>query len=147
MRYEPVTPDELRRHHGPRPGALALADVIEEQLLGRGLAGRCQIYNRRAVAGSEAWSLHAVGRAIDVPLRDAGVGRLVSLHVIKRATRLGVSEVIGPDGRWTPTSYRKGYKAAAHQLHVHLGLTRAFADSTADPDLFRYLLTLAWRAP
>lgn len=146
IRYEPVTPGELRQHWGPRRGAVVLARVIEHELMGHGLAGRCQIYNRRVVAGTETWSLHAVGRAIDVPVRDAAVGRLVALHVVQRHARLGVCEVIGPDGRWHPNGGPSPRGASTHQTHVHLGLTRSFADSTADPVLFQYLLMLAWRS-
>lgn len=145
MKYEPVEQWELDRHHGPRRGAVVFSNVARRKLATHGLAGTIGIYNRRKVRGSSrTWSLHAVGRALDIPVTGPEVGNLLALHIILRADRLGVCEVIGPMGRWTPDGRSTRQGAAQHQNHVHIGLTRAFSDGRTSPALWEALLSIAW---
>jgi hypothetical protein len=139
MAYQPVSRAELRAHTGPRPGTRALHDVLIWMFHSRGVTSG-GIYNRRAVRGGTSWSLHAVGRALDimVPVGDP-VGWEIALRVIRAADALGVCEVIYDAKRWTREKGTVAYHGVnKHRDHVHIGMTVDMADRPDTPELRRW---------
>jgi flagellar protein FlgJ len=140
MAYQPVTRAELRAHTGPRPGTRALHDVLIWMFHSRGVRSG-GIYNRRAVRGGTSWSLHAVGRALDimVPVGDP-VGWEIALRVIRHADALGVAEVIHDRKRWTAEKGTQPYRGSnPHRDHVHIGMTVDMADRPDTPQLRQWM--------
>lgn len=139
MAYQPVSRAELRAHTGPRPGTRALHDVLVWMFHSRG-ARSGGIYNRRRTRGGVSWSLHAVGRALDimVPPGDA-VGWEIALRCIRNAAALGVGEVIFDSKRWTAEKGTQPYRGAnKHRDHVHIGMTVDMADRPDTAELRRW---------
>lgn len=141
LTYEPVTRLELLRHHGERFGTRCLMDAILFGWAQRG-ATDLGIYNRRRVAGSRSWSLHAVGRALDVGVPDVQVGAEIMMRCVANADRLGVCEVIFNRQRWTPGTGVQPYGGRdPHRSHVHIGQTRsAAATEGTRNDVVRWFL-------
>jgi hypothetical protein len=107
------------------------------------------IYNRRPVRGGLSWSLHAVGRALDImhPVGDP-VGPEIALRSIRAAVALGVAEVIFNDGqkawRWTEEKGTKRYWGLnKHRDHVHIGMTVDMADRPDTPELRHWFAIFA----
>lgn len=141
-----VQPLELQMVHGPTNGARILEEVAlaRSKHLGVTSGG---IYNRRMIRGSHQWSLHAVGRAIDLMHHDPAVLKLLAVHVIARASRLGVCEVIGPAGRWAYNATVDTRPRADHQNHVHIGVMTGFANSRVRHDEGVFLVGCVWDGP
>jgi hypothetical protein len=140
MAYQSVSRAELRAHTGPRPGTRALHDVLVWMFHDRG-ATSGGIYNRRRTRGGLSWSLHAVGRALDVmvPVGDP-VGWEIALRAIKSAPMLGVGEVIFDRKRWTEEKGTKRYWGInPHRDHVHIGQTVDMADRPDTPELRQWM--------
>lgn len=140
-KYQAVTASEANGVHGPRPGAVALQDVILMHYAGR--LGTDGIYNHRKVRGSlTSWSLHAAGRAIDihVPPTQAALGGELMVRLVKSADALGVCEVIWNRTRWDGTSGQtKPYGGSdPHTTHVHIGMTVDIASRPNTPDLHKW---------
>lgn len=134
--YQPVSKAELSTKVGPRPGCVAFQDVVLWSLHSEGVY-QAGIYNRRRVRGGSAWSLHAVGRAVDigVPVGAAVGGRLM-MQCVAHADWLGICEVIYDRKRWTKEKGVQPYGGSdPHTGHVHVGFTVDFADRPNTPDL------------
>lgn len=129
--YERVTSVEAKTIQGPRPGALALSDVVIEHYMDRGVRSG-GIYNSRRVRGGRAWSLHAAGRGIDWMCPTKQVGDELFLRLIHAADACGVCEVIWNRQRWTEDKGVQQYRGVnPHVDHVHVGMT---IDVSARPD-------------
>lgn len=141
--YEPVQPGELDLYHGPRRGVVAVRDVI--RLLEGKRVGAMGIYNRRPVRGGDGtvWSLHAVGRALDVHVSTRDDLWRIACTAVRACHALGVCEVIAEDARWSGGVWEE-YDGPRHDDHVHIGFTRRFADATADTKAARALVAFAW---
>lgn len=139
MAYEPATWRELWTVRGPRKGAVALRDIIVWGWAPRG-ARDGGIYNRRTTSG-RTWgltpsnsSLHAVGRGIDIFCSEQ-VGGEIAMQLTAQHEALGVCEWIHYAKRWTPETGTQGYSGRSpHFDHIHIGVTKAFADSAASLD-------------
>lgn len=129
--YQPVQSWELRRHRGARKGAEALKNVILVLFHGHGVRNG-GIYVRRRQRGGSAWSLHAVGRAVDFMVPNKPIGDLLAGVLTARAEGLGVGEVIWYRRRWTTERGWQPYRGVnGHLDHVHVGLELDVADSAA----------------
>jgi len=130
MAYEAVQNWELK-HKGPRPGTQALLDVILF-LWAKSKVTNVGIYNRRSVRGGSSWSLHAVGRAMDVGVPNIGVGTLIATFLTTgdNAKGCGICEVIFNRRRWTAeTGWLPYHGEDPHTAHIHIGQTIRAADS------------------
>lgn len=130
MAYEPVTPLELIRYRGERPGVRAFLNVMLFLFKARGMSN-VGIYNRRKVRGGGSWSLHSVGRAVDlgIPTNNKALGDEIVMRIIRAATKLGVGEVIWYRKRWTAEKGWQSYHGVdPHTGHIHVGFTKAAAD-------------------
>lgn len=138
MAYEPVQTWELDAHRGARRGCVALRDVLVFLFAQHG-ATNLGIYNRRPVRGGRSWSLHAVGRAIDIGTPGADLARFIGqvLTTGDNPGGCGVMEVIADRHRWTEASGWQSYGGKDdHTTHVHVGMTIAMADNRASlPEL------------
>lgn len=129
MAYEPVSQAELVKYHGARPGVVALRDIILFLWHASGVTD-VGIYNRRQVRGGGAWSLHAVGRAVDIGVPSTGVGTLIAAAIQSHAAALGLCEIISNRRRWTAETGWQPYGGVdPHTGHIHIGMTRAMADN------------------
>lgn len=139
MNYDGLHYTELR-HKGPRRGTKALHDAV---LLLYGTQGVRSggIYNRRKIAGSQRWSLHAVGRAVDFWVPNKAVGDRLALSIVRIAERIGVCEIIWWDWRWTPNEGVTRWTKPDHRDHVHVAQTRKVADNeSSHADLVRFFV-------
>lgn len=129
--YEKVESWEIRRTRGERKGTRALLDVLLVLFHAQGVRSG-GIYNRRRQRGGSAWSLHAVGRAMDLMVPSTDIGTFVANVVVAHADALGVGEVIFNRRRWTERTGWHVYSGVnPHLDHVHIGQTIAVADSPA----------------
>lgn len=116
---------------GPQPGASALLAWA----LANTTATNLGIYNRRAVRGGKALSLHAEGRAVDLgfPAREGGTKEGWALAQLLRthSADLGIQCLIYARRIWTNTKAAQGWRAytgtASHNEHIHIELTRQAA--------------------
>jgi len=132
MSYQPVTRWELLRFRSARKGVQAFADAILFWTPGTRNDG---IYNRRRVAGSKSWSLHAVGRAFDLGIPNLDTGARVVRNIMRYPQMFGVCEVIFNHQRWTAeTGWRHYSGVDPHTGHVHFGFTVAWADNKSSRD-------------
>jgi hypothetical protein len=136
MSYEPVTAAELLHHRGERPGVRAFLNTVLFLFAGRPVRSG-GIYNRRPVRGGSSWSLHAVGRAVDIMVPAGNpVGFELFLRCVNAGDRLGICEVIYNRRRWTPERGTQPYNGEnAHLDHVHIGFTTKMADQPNTPAL------------
>ncbi|MFZ9887332.1 MAG: hypothetical protein ACO3JL_07505 [Myxococcota bacterium] len=118
---------------GPTAGALTLRDHLLAQFPQIDQIG---IYNCRVIAGTNAMSLHGVGRALDIMVStvagdaDNGAGDPIGHWLIENAELLGVQTVI-----WDSVIWRVSYSPRAHSyagsnphidhLHVEINLEAA----------------------
>ena len=134
LTYEPMSWKEALQHRRPSPGAIALSNIIVFYLhkLGARAGG---IYNFRPVRGGVSASLHAGGRALDIMVPNANVnpalGNWIFMRAIHVAVECGICEIIWNNMRWTPQGGVQHYAADNHDDHVHIGLTRNVAYSSA----------------
>ena len=136
MAYQAVQQWELDRYHGPRRGTAALRDVLI-LLFAKGGAFDDGIYNRRPVRGGTSWSLHAVGRAIDIGVRNHDIGEFIATGLVKgdNPVGCGICEVIWNRRRWTAEKGWQPYSGVdPHTSHVHIGQTIEMADNPATTD-------------
>lgn len=136
MAYEPVTPLELLRNRGERPGVRVFLNVMLFLFKARGMTN-VGIYNRRKVRGGGSWSLHSVGRAVDlgIPAGSKALGDDIADRLVRAATKLGICEVIWYRRRWTAEKGWQSYHGTdPHTGHVHVGFTKAMADKTDDAE-------------
>lgn len=142
--YQPVTAAELRRCYGPRPAVQVFYNVCALLWRARGLRSD-GIYNRRPVRGSTSvWSLHAVGRAVDlgVPAGQKGLdlGNEIAVRCIAHHDALGIGEVIWNRHRWSTEHGYVPYDGLdPHTSHVHIGFTIDFADKPATDALAKWI--------
>lgn len=131
---------------GIRPGTQVLVDYLKSHFNNRS-AGT---YACRTIAGSNSYSLHAEGRAVDYFLdafdaRQRSIGNKIVDSLLKRrhghahtlARRLGVQEIIWNCRIWTSSRPNEGMrnynscsssKTQNHQDHVHIGLAHEGAE-------------------
>ena len=137
MAYQPVTTPEYLRHRSPRRGSVILMDVLlflfhTDKITNAG------IYNRRKVRGGSSWSLHSVGRALDIGIPTKEAGDRIFLFLIRAATLAGICELIWWNQRWTAENgvrpYNPGKGGDDHRTHMHIGQTREMADNKASRD-------------
>lgn len=130
MAYQPASTAELLRYWGARKGTRALQDVLVFLYRDRG-ATDLGVYNRRPVRGrTSGWSLHSVGRAGDIGVRDTKLGDELFLRLIRAAEPLGLCEIIWNGQRWTAEKGAQPYNGAdSHSTHLHYAQTREMADN------------------
>lgn len=125
MRYEPASPAPTAR--ACQTGTLALADAVRDVY--PELACMTPVYgcfNRRHVAGSTTWSLHAEGRALDIGAQSTQTSLAWQLACELVAHRLvyGTMRVIWNRHIWSterPDEWRPlGPSTAPHDDHVHV---------------------------
>lgn len=96
-------------------------------------ASNLGIYNPRRIGGTNAWSTHAEGRAIDVgfPVARHGwpAGHELADTLVQHHAELGVQQVIWARRVWRNTigTWRNYSGRSAHLDHVHAELTRQAA--------------------
>ena len=135
-KYQPVTASEANAIHGPRPGSVALSDVVLARMASRGVRTG-GIYNHRKVRGSlTSWSTHAAGRGIDWMVPNKQVGDELFLRLVNACDQIGVAEVIWQHQRWTGDKGVQPYKPSNHLDHVHASQTIDMA-SRSDTDALR----------
>lgn len=149
MAYQPVTSAELAHCFGPRPGVQAFSDVVLWSLHDKGVRSD-GIYNRRKVRGSLfTWSLHAVGRAVDIGVAKPSdpVGDILMMQCVAHADWLGICEVIWNAKRWTKEKGLRPYSGAdLHRTHLHVGFTVDFADRPNTPELRAWIAHFLFNA-
>lgn len=137
-KYVGVQEWELARHRSCRRSVYALGRALVRADPTHVRQVEC--YNRRLVSGGKSgdWSLHAVGRALDIyPTSPEHLLRIAGA-LVQLAPVLGVQEVIVGDRRWTNGKWRR-YKGTYHSTHVHASFTVAMADAAAtDAELERW---------
>jgi hypothetical protein len=126
VRYEPAATNPTA--HGCQTGTKALQRAI--YAVWPELAERQNVYgcfNRRRIAGSSAYSLHAEGRAIDigVPAQKNGDGWKLSCELIEHRVVYGVQRVIWDGHIWSVQQMRgwlplKQSTANQHRDHIHI---------------------------
>jgi hypothetical protein len=125
VRYEPASRDPSAVNC--QPGTVALGRAIRTTFPElETLAGAFGCFNRRRIAGSSVWSLHAEGRALDVGVFPGRVelGWLLACALVTRQRRLGVMRVIW-DGHIWSTERAAGWGALSagtnqHRDHIHV---------------------------
>lgn len=143
-KYQAPTRNELKTVHGPRPGAVALNDVIIWNMHKYGVSS-AGIYNRRNVRGAKGAvipsraSLHAVGRGVDIAIPNKAVGDALVAKLIKAADYVGICEIIWY-GRRISTKGILPYRGVdKHRTHIHIGLTVDFASRKNDDNLRKWI--------
>lgn len=131
----------VRRTKGIPRAVQAFYDVVAFYMT---LAGKHVwsdgILNKRPVRGGSSWSLHAEARAIDYGVPSAlGPQKFIGDEVAFRSwyhhEALGVIEIIWNRRRWTPEKGWLSYHGVdPHTSHVHVGVTKHMAASTASHD-------------
>ena len=118
---------------GPTPGALALQAWLLDTYGRRGAVTGGGIYNCRRVLGSQSWSLHAEGRALDLMVTPGWVpvGDQVLAQLGQFGLELGLQRII-----WWHQVYdhespggRDYYGTSPHTDHLHIELTWPAAHS------------------
>lgn len=103
------------------------------------------IYSKRTIAGTNTWSNHASGRALDVGCSRKALGDALVLKIVPHVIELGICEVIWYNQRWSAKGDGLPYKVStssptlAHRDHVHISLTR-FAACREDTPAVRAAL-------
>lgn len=108
---------------GPQPGTTALEAAVLAVWSTRG-ATSLGTYNCRKIAGSDEWSLHAEGRAVDIDVDwpPSALGSEVLARVTSAALGLGIQRVIY-DGWIYDTFDEQGRPfddGGAHRTHLHI---------------------------
>lgn len=109
-----------------QPGARALADAMDTLYPGGGYDVDPQygvgIYNGRRARGSDDWSVHAEGRAVDYYTPDCGAEwAAVFDFLVAKAGDLGLQRVLWCDRAWQST--RGGFEPSEALAHMHDGTT------------------------
>lgn len=122
-----------------RPGSKALG----EYLVAHFAATTFQGYNCRKIGGSNAWSVHSTGRALDVFVptdgwgansADNDLGDPIANWLIENAAQIGISYFIWDRASWG--AHRIGDKHRSyggvhpHNDHLHIELTEAAASKS-----------------
>ena len=95
-------------------------------------------YNCRKIGGSNSWSVHSTGRAIDLFIRTSGgqadndLGDPVANWLIEHAEYLGISFLVYDRGSWgahRPAGTKHRYYSGVHPHHdhIHIEVTEAAA--------------------
>jgi len=140
MPYQRATLQEVIATKGIRPGAQAMLNVLKERTANH--AGRDPkvdgIYNKRPIRGSQtAWSTHAVSRGIDLGVKTnkdgKALGDFLTIALMAKAESLGIQQIIWNDGT-SDVAYRPGVapkrmKSQIHKNHLHIEITKHFADT------------------
>lgn len=123
MRYEPVLGNPTAK--GCQPGAFQLARAIEisyPEL--ESLDGAFGCFNRRRIAGSSSWSLHAEGRAIDVGIggSDPQLAWRLACELVGHRALYGTMRVMWDAHIWTTERLDRWERLKPHtnQHHDHL---------------------------
>jgi hypothetical protein len=132
VRYEPA--QVARLSDGCQPGAVALGTAIRSvwpEL--HSLSGPYGCWNRRKIAGSSSWSLHAEGRAIDigVPEIEHDHAWLLACDLVASRVRYGTMRVMWDRHIWS-TERRDEWQqleptTIPHLDHIHVELFWAAA--------------------
>lgn len=125
MRYEEPSRDPVAR--GCQSGTLALgraiAQAYPELVTLRGAFG---CFNRRRVAGSRSWSLHAEGRALDVGVGNGfhDLGWQLACTLVEDRVRYGTMRVMWDGHIWTTERLNEWQQlrpsSEPHRDHVHI---------------------------
>jgi hypothetical protein len=125
MRYEPASRTPAAT--GCQPGTRALGQAVKNvypELIS--LAGAYGCFNPRKIAGSESFSLHAEGRAIDVgvPQSSDALGWDLACELVSQRVVYGTMRVIWDRHIW---SLERGDRWAVvqpgtqeHRDHIHV---------------------------
>lgn len=147
MRYEPASRNPTAT--GPQPGTVALARAIQAVYPELPTLNRTYgIFNRRRVAGSQTWSLHAEGRALDVgvPTGLMDLGWQLACELVVSRSLYGVQRVIWDRHIWSVEHLnewrRLSPRTQQHLDHIHV---EQYRDAAARPlaSLDRYRARLA----
>jgi hypothetical protein len=120
MTYDPATSAEVDDTTSCRPGAVAL----KEHAASKGI-GNVGCLNKRPIRGTvNAWSVHAVGRAVDLA-ECAELPAYVD-WLIENAEAFGVQYVIYRRRAWLNTlgKWLPYYGTDPHTSHAHVELTK-----------------------
>lgn len=107
----------------PQPGTLALENALVGAYGPRG-AVSAGIYNCRKIAGTDVWSIHAEGRALDLAVSwpPEALGAEVLERLLLAASELGLQRVIY--NRWSYSyDYPRGLVYGGddpHTTHLHI---------------------------
>jgi hypothetical protein len=132
VRYQPAALDPAQR--GCQPGTRALASAVGEvwpEL--QSLEGAYGCFNRRKIAGSSSWSLHAEGRAFDVgvPSSRNDLGWEVACELVAHRILYGTMRVMWDKHIWSterPDQWRRISPGGnQHRDHLHVEQFRAAA--------------------
>lgn len=118
-----------------RPGARDIADMLRASFPGATSYGG---YNCRKIAGTNTWSVHSTGRAIDLFVTtsggqaDNGLGDPIANWLIEHAEYLGISFLVWDRASWgahRPVGQKHRYYSGAHPHHdhIHIEVTEAAA--------------------
>lgn len=125
MRYEPAKnpPTATGCQTGTRALGLAIRAVWPEF---ETLSGAYGCFNRRRIAGSPSWSLHAEGRALDVGVGQAELqlGWELACELVARRIVYGTMRVMFDHHIWStehPSEWRRLRSSSnQHTDHIHL---------------------------
>jgi hypothetical protein len=124
MRYEPASSSP--RATGCQPGTRALAQAIKVTFPElESLSQTYGCFNRRRMAGSTSWSLHAEGRAVDVGFaeRHSGVGWSLACELVAHRMAYGIMRVMWDGHIWSIERggdwQRLRTTSDQHRSHIH----------------------------
>jgi len=133
VRYEPATKTKPTAI-GCQSGTAALLEGIRQvwpELVSGKLGYGC--WNPRHIAGSQAWSLHAEGRAIDtgVPAAQKELAWLLACDLVTYRIALGTMRVIWDGHIWStekPANWRP-LNPSLNQHHDHIHSEQFWTDA------------------
>lgn len=126
MNYEPAKPNPVATtcQTGTRALGVAIRDAFPEL---QSLEGAYGCFNRRHIAGTKTWSLHAEGRALDVgvPAHLNTVGWELGCELTGHPAQYGIQRVIWDGHIWSvgksaPTWIRLKPTSQQHRDHLHI---------------------------
>ena len=117
------------------PGTRDIAEMLRTSFPGARSYGG---YNCRKIAGTNTWSVHSTGRAIDLFVTlhggqaDNDLGDPIANYLIENAEYLGISLVIWDRGSWGSArpagkKYRHYTGVHPHHDHLHIEVTETAA--------------------